>query len=76
MNMNLEVIILAGGTGSRLWPVSRSMRPKQFLNIHDKSSMLSNTISRLNLPNIDSITVICNRKSTDFSFLISFKKSI
>ena len=66
MNMNLEVIILAGGTGSRLWPVSRSMRPKQFLNIHDKSSMLSNTISRLNLPNIDSITVICNEEHRFF----------
>ncbi len=64
--MNLEVIILAGGSGSRLWPVSRSMRPKQFLNIHDESSMLSNTISRLNLPNIDSITVICNEEHRFF----------
>ena len=62
MKMNLEVIILAGGSGSRLWPISRSMRPKQFLNIHDESSMLRNTISRLNLPNIGSITIICNQE--------------
>lgn len=66
MQMNLEVIILAGGSGSRLWPVSRSMRPKQFLNIHDESSMLRNTISRLNLPDINSITVICNEEHRFF----------
>ena len=66
MQMNLEVIILAGGSGSRLWPVSRSMRPKQFLNIHDESSMLRNTISRLNLLDINSITVICNEEHRFF----------
>jgi len=66
MKMNLEVIILAGGSGSRLWPISRSMRPKQFLNIHDESSMLRNTISRLNLPNIGSITIICNQEHRFF----------
>ena len=66
MQMNLEVIILAGGSGSRLWPVSRSMRPKQFLNIHDESSMLRNTISRLNLIDINSITVICNEEHRFF----------
>ena len=64
--MNLEVVILAGGSGSRLWPVSRSMRPKQFLNIHDESSMLRNTISRLNLTEINSITVICNEEHRFF----------
>lgn len=64
--MKLEVIILAGGSGSRLWPVSRSMKPKQFLNIHGESSMLTNTISRLNLLNIDSITVICNEEHRFF----------
>ena len=66
MQMNLEVIILAGGSGSRLWPVSRSMRPKQFLNIHGESNMLRNTISRLNLTDINSITVICNEEHRFF----------
>ncbi len=64
--MNIEVIILAGGSGSRLWPISRSLRPKQFLNIYGESSMLRNTISRLNLPNIDLITVICNEEHRFF----------
>ena len=45
--MNIEVIILAGGSGSRLWPISRSLRPKQFLNIYGESSMLRNTISQI-----------------------------
>jgi len=42
------------------------MRPKQFLNIHDESSMLRNTISRLNLTDINSITVICNEEHRFF----------
>lgn len=38
-------IILAGGIGSRLWPLSRSAYPKQFLNLIDNSSMLQATFS-------------------------------
>ena len=47
--MNIFVpVILCGGNGSRLWPLSRSMRPKQFLSItEDKCSMLQLTLNRL-----------------------------
>ena len=64
--MKISIVIIAGGSGSRLWPASRSALPKQFLNIHGESSMLRNTISRLNLTDINSITVICNEEHRFF----------
>lgn len=59
--MSLSVVILAGGSGSRLWPLSRSMHPKQFLNINEEKSMLQNTIDRLDELDIESINIIANR---------------
>ena len=44
---NLVPVVLAGGSGTRLWPFSRSKEPKQFLKIENKFSMLQNTILRL-----------------------------
>lgn len=53
-------IILAGGSGSRLWPLSRELCPKQLMNIHNKDSLLQETFRRLSefIPanNIVSIT--------------------
>ncbi len=43
----LRAMILAGGSGSRLWPLSRQQLPKQFLNLNGEESMLGATISRL-----------------------------
>ena len=42
-------IILAGGTGSRLWPLSRKSFPKQYLSIDNKSkySFLQSTLNRI-----------------------------
>ena len=39
-------IILAGGSGSRLWPLSRELYPKQLLNIQNKDSLLQETLKR------------------------------
>ena len=39
-------VVLAGGTGSRLYPASRSDRPKQFLSLFGESSVLERTVSR------------------------------
>lgn len=53
-------IILAGGSGSRLWPLSRELYPKQLLNLNSDKSLLQSTFERLNcfMPakNIISIT--------------------
>ncbi|MBC7003569.1 mannose-1-phosphate guanylyltransferase/mannose-6-phosphate isomerase [Photobacterium sp. BZF1] len=40
-------VILAGGSGSRLWPMSRTHLPKQFLSLVGDSTMLQNTVNRL-----------------------------
>ena len=40
-------LILAGGSGSRLWPLSRELYPKQLLNIQDSESLLQATFERL-----------------------------
>ena len=43
----MKCVILAGGSGSRFWPYSRSSRPKQLLNIIGDRSMLQMTVDRL-----------------------------
>jgi len=44
--INYYNIILCGGTGPRLWPLSRKSNPKQFLSLLDKQSLLEQTIKR------------------------------
>jgi mannose-1-phosphate guanylyltransferase/mannose-6-phosphate isomerase len=54
-------VILAGGAGTRLWPLSRSLHPKQLLRLVDAHTMLQNTVMRLeNLPELHPPIVICN----------------
>src|SRR3972149_4953488 len=50
-------VILAGGSGSRLWPLSRRDLPKQFLALDGKVSLLQTTINRLS-PVIDAKSVL------------------
>ncbi len=40
-------VILCGGSGTRLWPLSRSLRPKQFLNLNGDLTLLQQTAQRL-----------------------------
>lgn len=56
----LQPIIIAGGTGSRLWPLSRELFPKQFQKLHGNQTMLQATVERLQ--GLDCLTpiVICN----------------
>jgi len=43
----LKAVVLAGGSGTRLWPLSRQQLPKQFLNLDGEGSLLEATIHRL-----------------------------
>jgi len=43
-----KAVILAGGSGTRLWPLSRQHLPKQFLKLAGEESLLAATMSRLN----------------------------
>ncbi|WP_348535346.1 mannose-1-phosphate guanylyltransferase/mannose-6-phosphate isomerase [Prochlorococcus marinus] len=64
MEDNILPVIMCGGTGSRLWPLSRKSFPKQFLSLDDnKYSLLQNTQLRLQkLKNLDSPILICNEE--------------
>ena len=57
-------VILAGGTGTRLWPLSRKSFPKQFLNLlDDEYTLLQRTYQRIeNLDDISRPVVICNEE--------------
>ncbi len=45
--MKIQPVILAGGVGSRLWPLSRELYPKQLLQLTSSKSLLQNTLVRL-----------------------------
>ncbi len=64
MNYQIIPVILCGGKGTRLWPLSRNSYPKQFLKINDKSfSLLQKTIKRiLNLEDVEKPIIICNEE--------------
>ena len=62
----IKPVIMAGGSGTRLWPLSRAGHPKQFLPLNGDKTMLQQTVSRLcNLPISDPIT-ICNEEHRFF----------
>ena len=55
-------VIMAGGSGSRLWPMSRTFYPKQFLTLFGDLSMLQTTVARLNGLEHDDPLIICNEE--------------
>ncbi|MCK8077196.1 mannose-1-phosphate guanylyltransferase/mannose-6-phosphate isomerase [Vibrio sp. 1CM2L] len=55
-------VIMAGGSGSRLWPLSRTKYPKQFLSVTDEQTMLQKTLERMNGLEHHSPFVICNEE--------------
>ena len=63
-------VILAGGVGSRLWPASRSLQPKQFIDFPNmQGSLFQNTLSRLEgVPDVENPIVVCN---SDHRFLVA-----
>ena len=62
MSITVKPVILSGGSGTRLWPLSRQLYPKQLLPLVGDNTLLQDTIIRLeNFPNVsDTVTVICN----------------
>ena len=65
-NIDICAVILAGGTGTRLWPLSRAAYPKQFLRLHGEDTMLQATVKRLSGLDIQSSITICNEEHRFF----------
>jgi len=60
--MELISVILSGGAGSRLWPVSRELHPKPFMKLGDGESLLQKTFSRImELPSLSEVMTVTNR---------------
>lgn len=64
----MKIIILAGGKGTRLWPISRESFPKQFLKLNDEKSLLQQTVERfLSERPFTDITIVTN---ADYHYLV------
>jgi mannose-1-phosphate guanylyltransferase/mannose-6-phosphate isomerase len=62
-------VILSGGSGTRLWPLSRKQYPKQYLPLVGDNTMLQETILRLNgLDNLAEPIIVCNE---DHRFIVA-----
>jgi len=64
-NITLQPVILAGGSGTRLWPLSRESFPKQYINLNSDNplSLLQRTQKRLKgIKNIENPIIICNEE--------------
>ncbi len=55
-------VLLCGGVGSRLWPVSRQGRPKQYLNLIGENSLLQQTLKRINGLEQSAPIIVCNEE--------------
>lgn len=67
--MQIIPVVLSGGSGTRLWPMSRKEFPKQYLPLVGDNTMLQETILRLSgLDNLGDPIIVCN---TDHRFLVA-----
>ena len=64
----IVAVIMAGGSGSRLWPVSRASYPKQFLSLSTEATLLQETINRLSGLPLGETMTICNE---DHRFIVA-----
>lgn len=69
MNNEIVPVILCGGSGTRLWPLSRTIHPKQLLPLVDDRSMLQNTVLRAEkIVAGTAPVVICNQ---EYRFIVA-----
>ena len=62
-NQNLNIVIMCGGSGTRLWPLSRKLLPKQFLKLTNKDkTMFQLSCLRVQSLNYNNLLIICNQE--------------
>lgn len=66
--MQIISIILSGGKGARLWPLSRSLYPKQFLPLVSDKTLFQETLERLQILGLQNPIVVCNN---DHRFIVA-----
>lgn len=71
-NKSMKCIVLAGGKGDRLWPLSRKSYPKQFIKLQKNHSMFQETIAR-NIPFCDEFVVVTNK---EYRFIVENQLSV
>lgn len=61
--MRLLPVILSGGSGTRLWPMSRAALPKQFLTLTSEQTMFQETVNRLHgINGLEKPLIVCNEE--------------
>jgi len=62
-NPEIIPLLLCGGVGKRLWPLSRAQHPKQMLSLYNTKTLLQNTLLRLqDLPQLEKPIIVCNKE--------------
>ncbi len=69
MTQTIVPVILAGGQGTRLWPMSRSARPKQFIDLVGDKSLFQQTLDRISDTSRYSAPIVLT--NTDYRFLVA-----
>lgn len=68
LRMPIHPVILSGGSGTRLWPLSRKYFPKQLLSLTSENSLLQETMARVSGDDFELPLVICN---TEHRFIVA-----
>ena len=71
MNSKVYPILLAGGYGKRLWPLSRKSYPKQFSKLASKNTLFQDSALRLTSSNLIEFAQHITLTNSDFRFIIS-----
>ncbi|MBO5178736.1 MAG: mannose-1-phosphate guanylyltransferase [Clostridia bacterium] len=67
--MKNYLLIMSGGKGSRLWPISTEERPKQFLNLYGNEIMINETIRRVEkIYDFENIFIITNKEQEELAY--------
>ena len=62
-NKVIVPVVLSGGMGTRLWPMSRELHPKQLMDLTGKLSLLQETVRRLDgLTDVGPLQILCNEQ--------------